>query len=270
MKFLTNHFKKGQLTKLFFLFAVSLRRGPLGRAGQRPASCCRTLAAAGPLPSGERWLQRFRAARACRTAPLPHSAPATHSFLHVVTRPGRTLTSRLPTTGGASSSARCWPSTPTCWRQAACCTPSLTWRTWATGRWVLRGRRVGGGWPEGSGCSSVGSRRWCACKPHGPRRLLNAPPPACLCPSRLQRDRLEAHPLFERVSEEELENDAAAQLLLQGTEEGQKVARNGGKTWRHVYRRIAGPSDAAAGQSGAAAAAAGAQQQQHAAAGSAQ
>lgn len=57
-----------------------------------------------------------------------------------------------------------------------------------------------------------------------------------------QRDRLEAHPLFERVSEEELEQDVAAQLLLQGTEEGQKVARNGGKTWRHVYRRLAGPS----------------------------
>ncbi|KAL4457336.1 hypothetical protein ABPG75_012201, partial [Micractinium tetrahymenae] len=51
-----------------------------------------------------------------------------------------------------------------------------------------------------------------------------------------QRDRLEAHPLFERVSEEELANDPAAQLLLQGTEEGQKVARNGGKTWRHVSR----------------------------------
>ena len=59
----------------------------------------------------------------------------------------------------------------------------------------------------------------------------------------LQRDRLEAHPLFERVSDEELEGDAAAQLLLQGTEEGQKVARNSGKTWRHVYRRVAGPSN---------------------------
>ncbi|KAL4419590.1 hypothetical protein ABPG77_004839 [Micractinium sp. CCAP 211/92] len=76
-----------------------------------------------------------------------------------------------------------------------------------------------------------------------------------------QRDKLEAHPLFKRVSEEELANDPAAQLLLQGTEEGQKVARNGGKTWRHVYRRIPGPSDqpqqgAAAGGPEAAAAAA--------------
>ena len=69
----------------------------------------------------------------------------------------------------------------------------------------------------------------------------------------LQRDKLEAHPLFERVIEEELADDPAAQLLLQGTEEGQKVARNGGKTWRHVYRRLAGPADA--GQAAAAAAA---------------
>ncbi|EFN55624.1 hypothetical protein CHLNCDRAFT_133785 [Chlorella variabilis] len=78
-----------------------------------------------------------------------------------------------------------------------------------------------------------------------------------------QRDRLEAHPLFERVSDEELESDPAAQLLLEGTEEGQKVARNGGKTWRHVYRRIPGPADQAA----AAAAAAAAGEEQPAAAG---
>ena len=84
-----------------------------------------------------------------------------------------------------------------------------------------------------------------------------------------QRDKLEAHPLFERVSEEELANDPAAQLLLQGTEEGQKVARNGGKTWRHVYRRIASPSDAAPVVGGDAAAQQ-QQQQQGAAAGDAQ
>lgn len=69
---------------------------------------------------------------------------------------------------------------------------------------------------------------------------------SCIAP--LQRDKLEAHPLFERVSEEELESDPAAQLLLQGTEEGQKVSRNGGKTWRHVYRRLAGPSQQQAEQ----------------------
>ena len=49
--------------------------------------------------------------------------------------------------------------------------------------------------------------------------------------------------MFERVSDEELEGDPAAALLLQGTEEGQKVARNGGRTWRHVYRRLPGPSE---------------------------
>lgn len=86
-------------------------------------------------------------------------------------------------------------------------------------------------------------------------------------PGPLQRDKLEAHPLFERVSEEELADDPAAQLLLQGTEEGQKVARNGGKTWRHVYRRIPGPTDQPqeqqqGGAAGGAAAAAPASQQQ--------
>lgn len=61
-----------------------------------------------------------------------------------------------------------------------------------------------------------------------------------------QREKLDAHPLFERVSDEELKGDAAAALLVEGTEEGQKVARNSGKTWRHVYRRIAGPGEQAA------------------------
>ncbi|KAL6767248.1 hypothetical protein ACKKBG_A39205 [Auxenochlorella protothecoides x Auxenochlorella symbiontica] len=52
------------------------------------------------------------------------------------------------------------------------------------------------------------------------------------------KEKLDVHPLFEAVPEEEVERDPAAALLLQGTEEGQKVARNGGKTWRAVYRRI--------------------------------
>lgn len=56
-----------------------------------------------------------------------------------------------------------------------------------------------------------------------------------------QREKLEAHPLFEEVSEEELAGDAAAGLLQLGTEEGQKVQRNSGKTWRSVFRRINGP-----------------------------
>lgn len=53
-----------------------------------------------------------------------------------------------------------------------------------------------------------------------------------------QKEKLDAHPLFQAMLEEEVERDPAAALLLQGTEEGQKVARNGGKTWRAVYRRV--------------------------------
>ncbi len=41
--------------------------------------------------------------------------------------------------------------------------------------------------------------------------------------------KLDAHPLFERISDEELEHDVAAGLLTDATEEGQKVARNNGK-----------------------------------------
>jgi tRNA (guanine-N7-)-methyltransferase len=47
--------------------------------------------------------------------------------------------------------------------------------------------------------------------------------------------------MFERVSDEELESDPAAGLLTQASEEGQKVARNQGRTWRNVYRRLQEP-----------------------------
>ncbi|RAL53057.1 unnamed protein product [Cuscuta campestris] len=50
---------------------------------------------------------------------------------------------------------------------------------------------------------------------------------------------LEDHPLFEALSCEELEGDPAVKLLITATEEGQKVARNGGETFQAVYRRIA-------------------------------
>ena len=56
------------------------------------------------------------------------------------------------------------------------------------------------------------------------------------------RERLEEHQLFEAISEEELERDPAAGLLVEATEEGQKVARNAGQTHRACFRRIAGPS----------------------------
>ena len=40
------------------------------------------------------------------------------------------------------------------------------------------------------------------------------------------------------MPEEELAADPAAALLTEGTEEGQKVRRNSGKTWRAVFRRL--------------------------------
>lgn len=49
---------------------------------------------------------------------------------------------------------------------------------------------------------------------------------------------LENHPMFEALKEEELENDPVVKLLTSATEEGQKVARNGGQTFQAVYRRI--------------------------------
>ncbi|EIE27311.1 guanine-7-methyltransferase, partial [Coccomyxa subellipsoidea C-169] len=56
------------------------------------------------------------------------------------------------------------------------------------------------------------------------------------------REKGDAHPLFERVSDKELESDPAACLLASATEEGQKVARNSGQTWRSVYRRLGTPT----------------------------
>jgi tRNA (guanine-N7-)-methyltransferase len=50
---------------------------------------------------------------------------------------------------------------------------------------------------------------------------------------------LENHPLFEPLTEKELEADPAVKLLSSATEEGQKVARNDGQTFQAVYRRIA-------------------------------
>ena len=55
------------------------------------------------------------------------------------------------------------------------------------------------------------------------------------------RGKLEAHPMFERVTDEELESDLAAGMLYESSEEGQKVARNKGNTWRAVFRRLEAP-----------------------------
>ncbi len=57
--------------------------------------------------------------------------------------------------------------------------------------------------------------------------------------ARWMQSKLDAHPLFQRLDDGEVLKDPAAALLAEGTEEGQKVARNSGEVWRAVYRRIA-------------------------------
>ncbi|VAI72456.1 unnamed protein product [Triticum turgidum subsp. durum] len=49
---------------------------------------------------------------------------------------------------------------------------------------------------------------------------------------------LEKHPLFGAVPEEEIKVDPVVKLLSSATEEGQKVARNGGQTFQAIFRRI--------------------------------
>jgi len=49
------------------------------------------------------------------------------------------------------------------------------------------------------------------------------------------------HPLFERVSEKECNDDVIVNKLYESTEEGQKVSRNKGDKFLAVYRRIADP-----------------------------
>ncbi|KAK9207695.1 hypothetical protein WN944_000041 [Citrus x changshan-huyou] len=51
------------------------------------------------------------------------------------------------------------------------------------------------------------------------------------------RSCLENHPMFEALTKEELEADPVVKLLSSATEEGQKVARNGGQTFQAVFRR---------------------------------
>eukprot|EP00879_Flechtneria_rotunda_P032247 GHRR01035420.1.p1 GENE.GHRR01035420.1~~GHRR01035420.1.p1 ORF type:complete len:177 (+),score=48.18 GHRR01035420.1:36-566(+) len=57
------------------------------------------------------------------------------------------------------------------------------------------------------------------------------------------RSKLEAHPMFDPISDAELVSDPAAQLLDQASEEAQKVARNGGKTFRAVFCRRKAPRE---------------------------
>lgn len=53
--------------------------------------------------------------------------------------------------------------------------------------------------------------------------------------------RLSKHPLFSKLSEEEIEKDPTVSLLFESTEEGRKVSRAGGNKWKAVYQRISDP-----------------------------
>lgn len=55
---------------------------------------------------------------------------------------------------------------------------------------------------------------------------------------------LDAFPLFERISEDELDKDPAVPCVVNSTEEGKKVARNKGDKYLACYRRIEDPADA--------------------------
>jgi tRNA (guanine-N7-)-methyltransferase len=47
--------------------------------------------------------------------------------------------------------------------------------------------------------------------------------------------------MFEPIPQEEIDADPAAQLLDGASEEAQKVARNGGQTFRAIFRRRSTP-----------------------------
>lgn len=53
---------------------------------------------------------------------------------------------------------------------------------------------------------------------------------------------LDEHPMFERLGEEEQENDVCVKIMRTDTEEGKKVARNKGNKWVACFRRIEDPA----------------------------
>lgn len=54
-------------------------------------------------------------------------------------------------------------------------------------------------------------------------------------------EHLEAHPLFERIGEEEQEADECVKVMRTETEEGKKVERNKGKKFVALFRRLEDP-----------------------------
>ncbi|CAA91400.1 tRNA (guanine-N(7)-)-methyltransferase [Caenorhabditis elegans] len=53
---------------------------------------------------------------------------------------------------------------------------------------------------------------------------------------------LSEHPLFERLTEEEMKKDPIVEMLFESTEEGQKVTRNDGGKWPAIFRRLPNPA----------------------------
>ena len=51
----------------------------------------------------------------------------------------------------------------------------------------------------------------------------------------------DAHPLFRKLSEEELKGDVCVEAMIHETEEGKKVARAGAAKYYAVYQRIEDP-----------------------------
>lgn len=51
-------------------------------------------------------------------------------------------------------------------------------------------------------------------------------------------EKLDSHPLFERIPDEEFASDSVVKCVLEKTEEGIKVARNNGEKYLAVYKRI--------------------------------
>lgn len=133
-KYLVHYFRKGQLTKLFFLFPASKQKPHLVSHG----AClvhCRPIS---------RFTERclfylycfarfiFDAA-AVLALPFCQSRDCQTGYETVHVNGCRTHTSRRRRTGGASSAGRSWPTTHTCWRQVACCTPLQMSQSWEPG-----------------------------------------------------------------------------------------------------------------------------------------
>lgn len=49
---------------------------------------------------------------------------------------------------------------------------------------------------------------------------------------------LDAHELFDKLSDEELDKDVCYKLIQNSSEESQKVERNAGSKWSAAYRRV--------------------------------